>query len=110
MNKTSGDRTEDDTPTFGFDSSDFQDAVPIPSTKSATHPGAAREFDLEMLVKILSRVKPGRAGAADGVAAEFVVALTPDGKEALAKVVMGPLGRHLAHAHRVVVRRGRLVT
>lgn len=84
---TDGVTMDEDIPTVGLDPSDVQDVVPV----SVAHPGEAKDINLELLVKILARLKPGRAGGADGVAAEFVVALSPDGKEALARAVRSVL-------------------
>lgn len=48
-----------------LDPSDFQGAVPVP----VAHPGEAKDIDLELLVKVLSRLRSGRAGGVEGVAA-----------------------------------------
>lgn len=72
-----------DIPTFGLEAADFRDVVPVP----APHPGAAAAVDLELLVRVLRRLRRGRAGGTEGVAAEIVTALDHDGKEALTRVL-----------------------
>lgn len=75
--------------TFGLDPADFRDAVPVPSA----HLGEASAIDLELLVKVRTRLRSGRAGGTDGVTAKFVTALSPDGKEALTQIVRSAMER-----------------